>query len=1038
MSFDAKIATPNVPADYVGNDRLPIGRVSADDWSVLLLEDVLQTITILSTYAIPITNGGTGATTAADARSNLGAAASGPVTTSGLTTDQGTILGRYSAGLGAIQAIAIGDGLLLAGGVLSTTDAGGTVTSVDLTVPTSVFNVTGGPITSSGTIDLTFKTQAANTVFAGPTTGGPATPTFRSLVATDLPSHTHTSSEISDATVTGLALLTSANVAAAQTTLSLVPGTNIQTWDADLDALAALTGTNTIYYRSAANTWTPVTISTGLSFSGGTLSCTVTGTVTSVDLSMPGIFSVSGNPVTTSGTLSVALVNQDANKVFAGPTTGSAASPTFRLLVAADIPSHTHVSTEISDSTTAGRVLLTAVDAAAQRTALSLRPGVDIQQWDADLDSLAAATGTNTIYYRSAANTWSPVTIGPGLNFVSGELSITEVGLGTVTSVDVSGGTTGLTFSGGPITTNGTITMAGTLAVANGGTGTTSVAGIKTLLDLSGTNTGDQTITLTGHVTGSGTGSFATTIASNVVANSMLRQSNGLSLIGRSTNSTGDVADITAAADFQVFRREGSTIGFGQIRLNSSVAVTGTLASANGGTGAASYADGDILYGTAAGGLQKLTGNTTLSKRFLSQTGTGSVAGVPSWSPLAATDMPAFTGGDVTSSVGSGTLTIGANKVTLSMLATMTGFSVIGQPASGSATPSAISTTTADHVLRMNSAGTSLAFGTIATGGIADNAVTTPKLAAIAALGVLCNPTLSTANVTLVQAGSDGNVLRRNGSVLDFGPVVLTNANGVTGALGLTNGGTGQTTAAAARGSSGLNLERGTGVGNTDYTILATDRFVYTNAAFTLNRTWTLPAANSVNAGHRVVVADLQGTWTTSNYLIVQRAGSDTINGGTTAGIATAYGSMEFISDGVSKWLITKYGPSTQAIMEANADITAVVTPGTIKYAPGVAKAWALIAVNGSNVASVTNGHNVSGVSRVSTGYYQLTLSTGLSATTNACVLCTCANVGGVGNLTPSTAMGATNRADVLFTLGSATLQDPTSAYFFVAVFGDM
>jgi hypothetical protein len=45
---------------------------------------------------------------------------------------------------------------------------------------------------------------------------------------------------------------------------------------------------------------------------------------------------------------------------------------------------------------------------------------------------------------------------------------------GTVTSVGVSGGTTGLTTSGGPITTSGTITLAGTLAVANGGTGVTS------------------------------------------------------------------------------------------------------------------------------------------------------------------------------------------------------------------------------------------------------------------------------------------------------------------------------------------------------------------------------------------------------------------------------------------------------------------------------------------------------------------------------------------------------------------------------------
>jgi hypothetical protein len=49
-------------------------------------------------------------------------------------------------------------------------------------------------------------------------------------------------------------------------------------------------------------------------------------------------------------------------------------------------------------------------------------------------------------------------------------------GSGTVTSVDVSGGTTGLTTSGGPVTTAGTITLAGLLNVANGGTGTATPA----------------------------------------------------------------------------------------------------------------------------------------------------------------------------------------------------------------------------------------------------------------------------------------------------------------------------------------------------------------------------------------------------------------------------------------------------------------------------------------------------------------------------------------------------------------------------------
>lgn len=44
-------------------------------------------------------------------------------------------------------------------------------------------------------------------------------------------------------------------------------------------------------------------------------------------------------------------------------------------------------------------------------------------------------------------------------------------GSGTVTSVAMDGGTTGLTYTGSPITTSGTITLGGTLGSANGGTG---------------------------------------------------------------------------------------------------------------------------------------------------------------------------------------------------------------------------------------------------------------------------------------------------------------------------------------------------------------------------------------------------------------------------------------------------------------------------------------------------------------------------------------------------------------------------------------
>jgi hypothetical protein len=46
---------------------------------------------------------------------------------------------------------------------------------------------------------------------------------------------------------------------------------------------------------------------------------------------------------------------------------------------------------------------------------------------------------------------------------------------GSVTSVAASGGTTGLTFTGSPITSSGTLTLGGTLAVASGGTGATTL-----------------------------------------------------------------------------------------------------------------------------------------------------------------------------------------------------------------------------------------------------------------------------------------------------------------------------------------------------------------------------------------------------------------------------------------------------------------------------------------------------------------------------------------------------------------------------------
>lgn len=64
--------------------------------------------------------------------------------------------------------------------------SGGTVTSINVAVP-SILTSAGGPVTTTGTITLGLATQAANTVFAGPATGATSSPTFRALVAADIP-----------------------------------------------------------------------------------------------------------------------------------------------------------------------------------------------------------------------------------------------------------------------------------------------------------------------------------------------------------------------------------------------------------------------------------------------------------------------------------------------------------------------------------------------------------------------------------------------------------------------------------------------------------------------------------------------------------------------------------------------------------------------------------------------------------------------------------------------------------------------------------
>ena len=166
-----------------------------------------------------------------------------------------------------------------------------------MTVP-SFLSVSPATITSSGTFGVTLATETANTIFAGPTTGAAAAPTFRAFVSADYPANTINYGSIQNET---------------HTTLLGNP--------------------------TAATSQAPseITLGAGLSFTGSVLNTTNSGSVTSVGMTVPSFLSVSPATITSSGTFGVTLATETANTIFAGPTTGAAAAPTFRTLVAADL-----------------------------------------------------------------------------------------------------------------------------------------------------------------------------------------------------------------------------------------------------------------------------------------------------------------------------------------------------------------------------------------------------------------------------------------------------------------------------------------------------------------------------------------------------------------------------------------------------------------------------------------------------------------------------------------------------------------------------